>query len=200
LSAKLTVQGGTDGFGLWGGIIRFPQKVREGDDLWIQLYIFMPTDFVVLTPGNGSLKFLRIRTTTSAGANAGFNDIQIQDDGNWESEFRMIKERQDRWFNFGAVGSFPKGQWHRITANLSISSVPSSAGGRSRVRVWQNGILLVDEPRMQTLSTSTDVADALYLFTYWNGNAPKTQSLWVDQLRIANGLPSWALDLQGVSP
>jgi hypothetical protein len=111
----------------------------------------------------------------------------------------MIKERQDWWFNFGTANSFTKGTWHRITVNLKIGSVPKASGGFSRTRVWQNGTLLIDESRMQTLSSETDVADALFLFTYWNGNAPRAQSLWVDEIQMTNYQPAWASDLQGVS-
>lgn len=196
LSARLSIDSADTGFGSWGGVINFPTTLTQGADLWLQLYIFVPSDFVVKTPGNGSLKFIRVRTKTSSGSNAGYNDIQIQDDGEWESSFRMIKERQDWWFKFGAPGTFKKGQWQRISVNLKMSSATGSQG--ARVRVWQDGMLLIDENRMQTLSSTTDFADALYLFTYWNGGAPKSQSLWVDQIRISNSKPAWSQDLERV--
>lgn len=195
-SAKLSIVGGTEGWGNWGGSITFPSPLRSGSELWLQMYIYMPADFIIATPGNGSLKFIRVRTKTSTGGNGGFNDIQFRDDANQTSSFRMIKEGQDQWFSFGAPNGFSKNMWQRVTVNLKFSSVPTTAGGVARVRVWQNGQLLVDEGRMQTLSSSSDVADALYLFTYWNGKAPQTQSLWVDQIQMSNFRPGWASDLQ----
>ncbi len=198
-SAKLTIQQGTTGFGLWGGVILFPTALPTGSDFWLQLYIFIPEDFVVLTPTNGSLKFIRIRTRSSTGSYGGYNDIQLQDDANQPTSMRMIKEDQQQWFNFGAANSFTKGSWQRVTVNLKLSSIPKASGGDSRTRVWQNGKLLTDETRMRTLSGLGDVADALYLFTYWNGSAPKTQSLFVDKIQMANFQPSWASDLEGIS-
>ncbi len=198
-SAKLTIEQGADGWGLWGGVVNFPTALTAGSDFWLQLYVYIPADFAIVTPGNGSLKFIRIRTKTSTGANGGFNDIQLQDDASQESSFRMIKEVQDRWFQFGAANSFGRGTWQRITVNLRLHSTPKALGGFAQTRVWQNGQLLVDETRMQTLSNPTDFADALYLFTYWNGNSPRTQSLWVDKIQMANYLPAWSSDLQGIA-
>jgi hypothetical protein len=110
----------------------------------------------------------------------------------------MIKERQDQWFEFGAANSFQRDTWQRVTVNLRFHATPKSSGGYAQTRVWRNGQLLTDETRMQTLSAPTDVADALYLFTYWNGNAPRTQSLWMDKIQMTNSQPTWASDLQGV--
>lgn len=194
-SARLRVDSGTTGFGNWGGIIDFPSALVQGQELWLQLYIFIPQDFVILTPSNGSLKFLRIRTKTAAGGNGGYNDIQLVDDANQTNSFRMLKEGQNTWFRFGTAGSFQKGSWQRVSVHISFHSVSAASGGSGRIRIWQNGKLLTDEPRIQTLSGADHSADSFYLFTYWNGGAPKTQSLWVDDIRMASFRPSWASDL-----
>lgn len=196
MSARLSIDAGSEGWGWWGGVITFPTRLAKDADLWLQLYVFMPEDFVIKTPGNGSLKFIRIATKNLAGNNAGYIDIQLQDDGTTTSSMRMIKEQQDRWFLFGNAGSFKRGVWQRVSVNFTLSAVPAADGGNARVRVWHNGGLITDEPRVKTLTSSTDVATMLYLFTYWNGRAPRTQSLWVDDIRIAAGRPSWAEDLR----
>lgn len=198
-AAKLSIKSGAEGWGMWGGVINFPTQLISGSDLWLQLYIYIPAEFVISTPGNGSLKFIRIRTKNSAGAMSGYNDIQFIDDAKQtSSSFRMLKEGQAQWFSFGAPHSFARDMWQRVTVNFTFSSVPRASGGSARVRVWQNGQLLVDESRMQTLSTPLDKADALYLFTYWNGTSPRAQSLWVDQIQMSNYQPIWASDLQSV--
>jgi hypothetical protein len=200
MAAVMTIDSAATGFGTWGGVINFPRPLIHGEELWLQLYIFVPNDFVIATPGNGSLKFLRVRTKTATGGNGGFNDIQLVDDAAQTNSFRMIKEGQHTWFRFGGAGSFTKGVWQRVTVHLQLHSVPLASGGNARVRVWQNGRLLTDESRMQTLGGTDHVADAFYLFTYWNGSAPKRQSLYVDDIRLASAQPTWASDLQGVSP
>lgn len=198
-SVQLNITQGTTAFGSWGGIINFPAPVAKGGDIWLQLYIYIPSDFIISTPTNGSLKFVRIATATSTGSNGGYNDIQMIDDANQKNAFRMLKEGQAIWFPFGAPNSLVRDKWHRISIHLHMDTVPKSSGGTAQVQFWMDGALLTDGVGMQTLSNATDVAKAFYLFTYWNGSAPQTQHLWVDKIQISNYQPSWAADLLGVS-
>ncbi|GAB1342529.1 heparin lyase I family protein [Gemmatimonas sp.] len=195
-AARLTVDSGATGWGRWGGAIDFPTALTQGQELWLQLYVYIPEDFVVATPSSGSLKFIRIRTKTASGSNGGYNDIQLANDLNQTNAFRMIKEVQNTWYRFGAAGSFGKGRWQRLSVHIAFHSVPAALGGGSRIRVWQNGQRLIDEARIQTLSGADHFADSFYLFTYWNDGAPKTQSMWVDDIRLSTTRPTWASDLQ----
>jgi len=50
---------------------------------------------------------------------------------------------------------------------------------------------LIYEDRIdKTLKTSTDKAWAFLIFTYWNGGAPQTQSMYIDDLIISTEPPS----------
>lgn len=196
LSAKMTIAGGTEGFGSWGGILNFPSDLRSGGEYWVQFYMYIPDSFYIYTPTNGSLKFLRIRTVTSGGSNGGYNDFQIMDDGtNADAVYRFIKEGVwDRgWMPIGSASErsklLPRNQWFKVELALSFGTSPVSEGGNSYVRYWVNDELVWNGTQAQTLSGSGDIADALYIFTYWNGKAPKTQSLFIDSLIMTSDTP-----------
>ena len=49
--------------------------------------------------------------------------------------------------------------------------------------------LLYDDKTDFSLASSSDVVDAALLFTYWNGNSPKTQKMYVDNIYISTEPP-----------
>lgn len=196
LACKCSISSGSEGNGTWGGLINLNHPVVKGQRLWTQVWFYIPGSFVIETPGNGSLKTIRFRQYTAADANAGFLDIQLQDDDETISQWRMIKEGQDDWQEFGDPNSFPRDQWVRVTVCLDVDDQHYVDGGTSRVRVWQGTEKIADSLTLDTIANATDRIDALYLFTYWNGNAPQTQSLYVDDIRMSTELlPEWAEDL-----
>ena len=197
--AKLQIANNVEGFGTWGGLIDFPQVVGKGQRFWLQLYIKMPSAFLIKTPTNGSLKYIRVRQKKVDATNAGFFDLQFKDDDQTSSEFRMIKEVQDVWQEFGADGVFTRDTWHRHTLCIDVDNVAVANGGSGRVRFWQNGTLQVSSTTLTPLVNATDLMDSLYLFTYWNGFSPQAQHLFVDKIQMStDSLPSWATGLDGV--
>lgn len=200
LVAKMSIEGGVEGFGAWGGILNFPSKLTSGDSFWVQFYMYIPSGFSISTPGNGSLKFLRVRTTTPGGGNGGFNDFQMMDDNtNTDAVYRFIKEGVANgpdygWFNIASADErgklLPKGRWFKVELALRFGVSPMSEGGSSYVRLWVDDNLVWNGTSVQTLAGSGDVADALYMFTYWNGYAPKSQSLYIDNLIMRSDMPS----------
>lgn len=197
---SLTVTAGNTGFGTWGGAINFPSNVVTSETLWVDLRIKIPASFVIDTPTNGSLKYLRVLMKTAADAQNGYFDLQMQDDDKTVSEFRMLREGHDIWQNFGANGVLTRDVWHRHTLCMKMDPLLPSEGGASRIRFWQDAALLVDSATTRTFVSTTSYAESLYLFTFWNGSAPQTQTLYVDQVRITTEtVPSWAVGLEGVS-
>ena len=89
-----------------------------------------------------------------------------------------------------------RNEWDTYEFYLKLDNVPVSQGGTGRVRVWKNGVLLSDITNRETLKDATDVADLSYMFTYWNGGAPQTQSLYLDDVVATNTTPA-ARDAQG---
>lgn len=198
-SAKLHVKGGTEGFGYWGGIVNFPQNVYRGEKVWLEMYIYVPSSFEVSTPGNGSLKFLRFKSSRSDGSHSGYVDMQIIDDGSSSSEeFRMLREGQAVWYYYGQNGVLSRDRWHRVNVELGVDNTPVSQGGSSYAKFWLNGYLLTTEKDIKAIMSGTDYMTSFYLFTYWNGTAPKDQHLWVDNIQISNQRPAWADELGSV--
>jgi hypothetical protein len=200
-SMKTTITSGSDGFGLFGGTITLPSTLSKGNTLWLDLYAYFPTGFIIDTPTNGSLKFVRIRQRTAASTHVGYFDLSLCDDDSPDGpyQYRMIKEDTSGWVYSGAAGLMTRNAWHRVSLHIVFDNVLQASGGTARVRVWHNGTLLVDNTTIRTLLNATDVASDFYLFTYWNGTAPQTQACYIDNIRIAkNGVPSWAATLPGV--
>jgi hypothetical protein len=194
-AAKTTIQEGKSGFGSWGGIVPFPTPLVRYDELWVRISLYVPSDFSIAA-GPGFLKFLRIRSRNTAGSPNGHVDWLINNDSTQvppTNQYRMIKEGQQIWFRFGETSLLTRDTWHTFTWNMTADSVPGASGGQGRVRAWQNGVLIQDENRVRTINAVDDVLTALYMFTHYNNDSPKTQSVWIDDVRIAaNGTPSWA--------
>jgi len=71
-----------------------------------------------------------------------------------------------------------------------VDSVIKNNGGVGEIRVWKNNKLIANFPQRISAVDKTGVIDSLYLFTYWNGNAPQTQSLYVDDVIITTDTPA----------
>ncbi len=192
-AAILNTVNGSPGWARWGGVIKFPTKLYAGDELWFQIWLYVPSDFQ-LTTDQGSLKFIRFKGTRADGDGDGMIDIQLRDQGSGKEAFRMLREGaiDDGWIYFGNSSDFKRDKWHKFNVHVVVDHIAQSNGGRSFVRVWFNDELVVDARSMRTLASEGAYLDYLYLFTYWNGGAPKAQHLWVDDIRIASKQPEWA--------
>ena len=194
---RLSVVGGTDGWGTWGGAIRFPSKLVRGDQLWIRVRTKVPMDFDYGSYGAGErLKFLRVHTAGEDGKHIGYDDLYIQREGS-ANPFNWIYESEEIWSPVGETSDgIQRGTWETYEIYLKFDNVPQAAGGAARVRIWKNGRLLKDIQDRITLRTALAYADYFYFFTYWNGNAPKTQFMFTDDVIVQSAVPS-ARDAEG---
>jgi len=71
------------------------------------------------------------------------------------------------------------GKWETYKMYVKFDAVSKAAGGQGKLRIWKNNTLLLDRPDAPTLVQSSSLADHSYLFTYWNGTGPATQSLYM---------------------
>lgn len=189
-AARLSVRGGTAGFGYWGGIIRFPNDLQKGDELWVSMRIFIPNGFQIDTD-TGSLKFLRIRQKNLDGSHTGYLDNLIREPDQIKGVFTLLKEGQNKLFHYGVRGvdDLSFGKWIRFELYAYLDDVATDEGGRGLVRAWVDDTLVTQQSAVQTLSNAAAYATSLYVFTYWNGGAPKDQNLFVDDIVITNDLP-----------
>jgi len=185
LAAEMGIDGGSTGFGDWGGKIDFPTELGEGDEVWLRAYLYFPTGFDFSATGQG-LKTQRIHVKNPDGSNQGYigtlidNGITVASEvGN--PEFKPNNPNSDQ------LGTpVPRGAWHAIEQYIKFSATP----GKAVYRVWQNGKLIFEDTATHTLRSSTSKSDFMYLFTYWNGGAPKTQKAYVDDLVVTSDRPS----------
>ena len=185
LSSVIGIDAGATGFGDWGGSLRFPAPLREGEEVWYRAYIFFPQDFD-LSAGGVGLKTMRIHAQSSSGSNEGYLDMLISGDLTIGIEFarEAFQATNTDWKNFGV--NVTKGTWHAYEQYVKFSSVP----GRGIYRVWQDGKLVLDDNTTKTLGGSGSSSDFVYIFSYWNDGAPKTQSAYIDDIYITNQRPS----------
>lgn len=190
-SVKLNVREGTSGFGYWGGTMQFPSHLSKNDEIWISLRMFIPESFEIST-NTGYLKFIRIRQKNQDGSHTGYLDNLIAMPRLEKGVFTLLKEGQNKLRHYGELGvdDLPRGQWFRFELYVHLDDVPQTQGGSAVVRAWLNNKPLTEMHDIITLSNATATAQALYLFTYWNGGAPKDQHLFVDDIVITNERPA----------
>lgn len=185
---EIAINGGSSGSSDFGAYIYFPEPVREGGEVWYRVRTFMPTSFDYQSP-NFALKFMRVRTATG-GTGRGYLDTYINRSGGYfyQNEFYRNQANED-WHEQDRADirnneTVQKGVWETTEVYIRFSS------GQGIYRVWKNGKLSYENTKWPTLATSSDVADLALLFTYWNGNAPKSQSMFVDDIIVTTDRPS----------
>lgn len=176
----------------WGGIITFPSNLVKGDEIWIRVHTFMPLGFDYNSYGEGELlKFLRVHTRTVADSNIGYNDWYITPTNNTFASHQFIYEGEQEWAFVTDMSLRPVlNQWETYEFYLKLDDVPVDSGGQARARFWKNGVLILDTTNRQTLQTAATYADRMHIFTYWNGNAPQTQQMYIDDLVITTTTPA----------
>lgn len=184
-SSIIGIDKGDTGFGEWGGSFKFPQALREGDEVWYRAYIFFPQDFN-LSAGGVGLKTMRIHVQSSSGSNEGYLDLLISGDLTVGIEFSRAAFTATNLDYKNRGVNVTKGTWHAYEQYVKFSSVP----GQGIYRVWQDGKLVLDDNTTKTLKGSGSSSGFVYLFGYWNDGAPKTQSAYIDDIFITNERPS----------
>lgn len=190
-SVKLQITKGDTGFGRWGGSFYFPQKAYRGETIWFLVHTFMPEGFDHYSYGEGGrLKFLRIHTKGSDGSNHGYNDLYFDQKG-LDNPLRWIYEGEQKWVPVGGSNDKPvHDKWESYEMAVTLDNKSFNDGGKARIMLWKNEVLLADIKDRITLKAATDYSDTALLFTYWNGGAPKSQHMYVDEVIITNERPS----------
>ena len=186
-ASTVGVKQGNTAFGGWGGELRYPSHLREGDELWFRAYIYFPANFDYSAGGVG-LKTMRIHVKSGTGNNEGYLGFVIS---NVNGRIRPGSEVDKVDFNNSTgnrtVGQVvPKGVWQAYEMYIKFSATP----GKAIYRIWQNDDLVFEDTINNTLGTSASRSDFVYMFSYWNDGAPKTQTAYVDDIVITNQRPS----------
>jgi hypothetical protein len=199
-SCQMGITAGSDGWGVFGATYMFPTNIALGGSVWVRVSLFVPSGFSVTT-NDGMLKFMRVHTANSGGTNVGYHDLLISNPGlvnwnatvgNWTSSYVYNFEGDANLIGVGVVptNNLAMGKWETYEMNIKFDTVAKSKGGTAEVKIWKNNVLLLDSTSQPTLVSTTDHSDSFYLFTYWNGNAPVTQSVYVDDVIVTSDTPT----------
>lgn len=203
-AARLSIDKGIGGFGKWGGIIGFQKCVnevlREGDEVWIRLRAKFPHNWM-FTSGE-RLKFLRLRAYSPSGSAMTYNDFQLNHPdglGRTFYPFHFIPEfdASKGWELLGKPEQYIDFEaWETYEVYFKINHITADQDpvNGARVVAWKNGEWVGQVTDRKTLPGPDHTIRDFYLFTWWNGrhgigDAPQTQSMMIDDLRITNERP-----------
>ena len=184
-AVQLKINQGTNGWGQWGGVFTYPSVLHEGDEIWFRASLYFPAGFNFQAAGQG-IKTMRIHTASSNRANEGYFDALIRNAINIGSEVDPnFYTNTPSWDDRNNLGpSVTTGSWITLEQYVKFSST------RGVYRVWRDGKLIFEDLISKTMRTSSSISDYIYLFTYWNGDAPATQNAYADNIIITNQKPS----------
>ena len=187
----------------WGGGINFPSNLHAGDEVWVRFRIYMPQEFDFNSYSAGNhLKFIRM--TERSDVVDGKSDLG-RIDWLWSPEGSALpyveglerdKCSTDCNQYFGAGNGPLRGSWETYEMYVKWDHVAVNDGGQGRIRAWKNGKLIGDLTDRPTMWIGATRITTFLLFSYWNGSAPKTQHLYLDDLIVTNIAPG-ARDSKG---
>jgi len=194
-SGSVTAKKGQTGFGKWGGSLQFPSFPKEGDEIWFRVNVFYPTGWDFSCGGcTQGMKFMRIHTRNSSGGHEGYLDnlikggttggLLVADSEVNGTDFKANNREGGTDLRKNLGTPVQRNQWHTYEMYLKLSS------GKGIYRIWQDGNLIFEDLKTNTLGTSGSSADFMYLYTYWNNGAPRTQTSYVDDIVITTDIPS----------
>lgn len=205
-SCKFSIKKGSEGWPSsggpleWGAVLSLPSNVKVGEELWVRFDMFVPTGFDIWT-NTGMLKFIRFGTKTSTRTTGCVDFLMgVPNAKLWDP---IAKKDVSPPFvvsfegvpQLSMVGTRPTndvvtGVWETYEAHVKVDSIPQSLGGQSTARMWKNNVPIADLPGQITAVDKTGVVQSIYLFTYWNGNAPKDQHVYIDNITVTNQQPA----------
>lgn len=195
-SAKTTITQGTTGFSEFGGQWIFPSKLREGEEMWYRAWVYFPSGFDFSCSGcSEGIKFMRVATKSSSGEHQGYQNYFVSSNAMIIATSVNSKDFYGRWpvNEIRGIGDqISTGTWHAYEQYIKFSGVP----GKGIMRTWQDGKLIFEDTETATLRSTSSTADFAWIFSYWNNNAPKTQSAFIDDIVITNERPD-NLDSKG---
>ncbi|HEX7026116.1 MAG TPA: hypothetical protein VF268_02670 [Gammaproteobacteria bacterium] len=192
-SAELNIEAGSRGTGSWGGIISFEacggRSLEKGDEVWIRLRTKFPADFDFTADPH--LLFLRLPIQNEAGNTQGASDIYIPTGKNGHV-FEYVRQGDRQWVYFGNISDrIVLGLWETYEWYVKLSDIAwdDEPGEGAVMRFWKNDNLLVEITDKPTLAAPGGYLPEFHLFTYWHGGSPRTQKMYIDDLKITTDVP-----------
>ena len=157
----------------------------EGYTLWIQFKVFHPTGWDNDTSGDGGTKFFRFRTETTGEVPLSVSTFQLRG-ASTITGLRTEREGDtpvDVDITQAQFGGFALNQWN----TFEFQFVASETVGI--LRAWCNHLPCGEITGLNTIGTLSNTRYLRQmLLNFWNNGSPATQTLYIDDFRIASSL------------
>ncbi len=161
-----------------GGNYRYPPGISNGSEVWFRAYFYFPSDFDFRASpvsklmrsknGAGHMGITWYSDGTVGAANELDMSAFVRTNPNWENVFKLSK-----------------GKWQAVEMYFKFSP----AAGSGIFRVWHDGKLVLEDTKTPTIASGYQVPGSFY-GAYWNGGAPKNQSMYVDDVVWTSDTPA----------
>lgn len=135
--------------------------------------------------------------STNSPAFSQFETIVGQTSGEDRTRMRYIRSNNNT--TFGATSPVETNVWETVVYRLRFSAsnpllqfykhINATGFDPDGRPIGGNLELIYEDTIDQTLKQATDTARAFLIFTYWNGGAPQTQNMYIDDLWISTNPP-----------
>jgi hypothetical protein len=145
-----------------------------------------------------SYQFTEDRSACSCNGIAGYLDKKdcFVSPGSSHGYYSSRSWHADSIYFRNTPGPYYKNDWHKIEAYFALNSIVSGIGiPDGKIRYWYDGQLLItsDSILMRTGLHPDMMFNQLLYVPYIGVGSPIDQTWWVDDLIIADGIPSTAL-------
>ena len=198
-SVKTSITAGTTGFGEWGGLFGNNIDLVEGDEYWYRTCVYFPAGFNFTSGSSEGVKFMRSQIKSPAGAHLGYWNYFLDTAGvtfstsvvngintAFYDAYPWTAETSNRTGIQQVGAAIETGQWVVFEHYLKLHSVP----GQAAMRMWRDGVLIFENTALANLPYSDSKLVKSSVFTYWNNNAPATQSCYIDDVVITSTTPA----------
>ncbi|MFH0810735.1 MAG: hypothetical protein V2A77_09765 [Pseudomonadota bacterium] len=179
-------------WGVAGGIVTLPAHLPPGTELWARCYVYFDAGFIFAS--HPVSKFIRFCKARSNGSRQGCASIMLAGSPpSYEGEpFLDCEYTGDKCdintalvaHKTGAPLLFETGRWYCVEQYLRFT-----ADNNSVQRLWIDGVLIAEKTGFRASCDPNGYIDYVYLLTYWNGGAPRTQVEYWDDIVITNERP-----------
>jgi hypothetical protein len=168
--------------------------LAKGDQLWATWRAYWPHGYD-WTAMNGTqfgwLKFFRLNFVETSSASAGAIILNLARRGVQDPYILEGVSNVDSTPNYAAFFGSPAtapvwDAWEKYTLHAVLDDVAEDSGGFGRVDVWRDGVLLLSLTSEPVLPSADARLESVEFFGFWNGGAPRTQSAYVESVRLSS--------------
>lgn len=178
MSMIATVSKDQNGLKESGGSIYYP-TVNDGKSFSIKYFVYIPSSYIVKSAtGNGFEIMSLYSNDGSITMYVGENGISVANKIGGPDYYKYMKDTYGDWK--GISKPFPRDRWVPIEVKLKLSST------KGEMRVYFDNDLVLEDLQSKTITSPGDYFYWGRILTYWEGLAPKDQSLYFDDIIITN--------------